>query len=72
MTDPLIDRDVLIATLADATGLLISPDTADAILDYLRSVLTSEALDPFHGHGDNAVPVFSTGDNLHRRIFGED
>jgi hypothetical protein len=62
MTDPLIDRDAL-------CDVFFSPSApqhpVDAILDYLRSVLTPEVL-------WKHMLSSSGGDDLHRRIFGED
>jgi hypothetical protein len=64
MTDPLIGRDALEAALYASKGPVV-----DAVLAYLRSVLTPEALECFLGN--ETIPVFSTGTDLHRRIFGE-
>ena len=55
MTDPLINRDELEDAIMDA--LVVQESVVDAVLVYLREVLTPEALDP--------------GRDLHRRIFGE-
>jgi hypothetical protein len=59
MTEPLIDRDALIDVIDEAEVAV-----ADAVIGYLRSVLTPEALYMY------ALP--NTAAALHRRIFGED
>jgi hypothetical protein len=80
VTDPLIDRDAVRAIVYDRVRLVrhvgnmnyVADTAADAVLAYLRSVLTPEALDPAYGpdHEEGAIPVSLTGAGLHRRIFG--
>jgi hypothetical protein len=68
LTDPLIDPREMAVTILHAlpqnstTNLMAAEDcdaAVDAVLHYLRSVLTPEALKIF------------VGTDLHRRIFGE-
>ena len=70
MTEPLIDRDALLVEIAEEFvrdgGVWMTPNSVlDAVLAYLRGVLTPEALWD-KGEGP------SIGEQIHRRIFGED
>jgi hypothetical protein len=65
MTDPLIDRARLIDVIADAP---VDTLLADAVLTYLRSVLTPEALEM---ELIRTSACGADGADLHRRIFGE-
>ena len=78
MTEPLIDRGLLadvIVTNALPVGYGWDERTADAVLAYLRSVLTPEALKTYIAYkgdwGENVAYTYD-GADLHRRIFGED
>ena len=64
MTGPLINRDDLEDAIYLAYDLRVN--TADAVIAYLREVLTPEALDA------DDPDLYLTGTDLHRRIFGED
>ena len=73
MTDPLIDRDSVVRAVQSGVPIgsvgHVQPIT-DAVLAYLRSVLTPEALYPQPGmvfDGDAWV----TRNDMHSRIFGE-
>jgi hypothetical protein len=70
MTDPLIDRAALDEVL-DGHLMYRGKEriaAADAVLTYLRSVLTPEALRTYDLHtGDHMQ-----GDGMYRRILGED
>jgi hypothetical protein len=79
MTDPLIDRDKIAAVIYGDGYLepyIPSRDRADAVMTYLREVLTTEALDEQTGWvetpGYQGHYYFPNGATLHRRIFGED
>jgi hypothetical protein len=77
MTEPLIDRDGI------ARAMYLTPDhpdwkpclaLSDAVMAYLRSVLTPEALDPqeeWHGKMGELSRGWSDGFDLHRRILGD-
>ena len=68
MAEPLIDRDALVyAIFGYHVPSAVGRDRADRVLDYLRSVLTPEALWPMSETGQHVL-----GNTLHDRIFGED
>lgn len=65
MSKPLIDVDELI----DAYWSGTHEDAKDRVMEYLRSVLTPEALSDH----ENQLDLFgTTGEALYRRIFGEE
>ena len=79
MTDPLIDRDALDDVL-DGHLMYLGKEriaAADAVLAYLRSVLTPEALEATGSYvradGSTYTAVRAQhAHEVHRRIFGED
>jgi hypothetical protein len=71
MAEPLINRAALRVEIAEEFvrdgGVWMTPDSVlDAVLDYLRSVLTPEALECYP-HMNRLA-----GHDLRRRIFGEE